>query len=378
MKNRKIAIISASAIAISSPLSGLFMESYLVQYLLTPLLYLNIFLALPILRALEKNAKTSFWTLLPFAMMSTMVWLLYPYFALVPIVIITISLWLVRGNVYLRLKYLIYFVALCLALGNVGYIFLMNPGATGQFVAALNGIARWVVFPFYDKPRFMAIVLGLAPFHADIDLLRSISREWVKLPGFSGYLEYLSFLYSKASLIVYGVIIACCGTIFMRMRKTLSPIGYGSWGAVIYPVVACAALLFSGLYAYCKLVWTFATLLPLIIAPVLAIGARPVADAVYSIKYRKIIYSVSCAFMLVIYIFGNAISKVATPMLWLANPNGEIANRYNTAAASDIVLLGAWLHQHDGLRKTYAFSDSAGVTCLHRNSNRFSRLMHLR
>lgn len=358
LHSNTVATLTAVSVALSAPFAGLFFESYLVQYVTTAALYLNLYTALPFIRSLahpSPSIRTSF----AHALTSALAVLLYPYFAIVPVATAGIALWLLRTQRRSLVRHLGLLLAMGLAVGNIGYFFMFNHAATGQFVNDLNAIARYVVFPFYNQPRFPAFVFGLAPFHASSEAVGSLVAETAADPWLTVLLGYLSVVERKPVVPVLVAIGAAYLWSLAAERKALLD-GFGKVLAaslIGYLLMLVVARHSSGLYAQCKLAWTLATLIPVVIVPALALcAARGGMANQAGIRQRGLLRLLATG-TLALFLTGNLISKAAAPLLWLPNPG--TFKRANTALAADLATLAAW--RPDSLKpgSRFAFAEVA-------------------
>jgi hypothetical protein len=348
LKDRRVALWTCIAVAFSAPISGLFFESYWAQYLLTAVLFLNLYTG-----ALLSNAVASrsglFKSLIPFALTSTFAFLLYPYFAAVPFVAVVVLLWQLRNDLVHAGRFCASLILQVLVLGNIGFVFLANGKAMQFYVAHLNGLAKNIVFPFYDEPRFTSFILGLVPFHRNLEVIEAMARDSMQawyLISLSPNLT-LTELGVDAILLIVGI---CYVGAFIAYRSVLfQPTGrmlFLTLGAYFFLMLF--AWNYSGLYGFCKLCWTFATLLPVIVGPILAFAAvKGSGVEYYALKGVSIV-------VLSFYVIANFASKATEPLYWLASPS-SVAKQANTGVAGDLFLLSAWLEAHTSPGRTYTF-----------------------
>ena len=359
--DKRVAVLAALSVALSAPMASLFFESYLVQYVTTAALYLNLYTALPFTRSLGQPSpvlRTSF----AHGLTSALVVLLYPYFAVVPVATFGIALWTLRKHPARLVRHLGLLIAIGLAVGNVGYTFMLNHAATGQFVDELNAIARHIVFPFHDRPKFAAFVFGLAPFHASAEMVRSLMAEITPNGLLAGLARYLALVERRAVFAVLGVIgVAYLLCLAVGRRRLLDGFGLVLAASLLgYLLLLFVAWQASGVYATCKLAWTLATLLPLIIVPALALpvvrgsGGEPSGGP----RAGPLIKALAAG-ALGLLLTGNLISRAADPIFWIASPTAF--DKANTSLAVDLAMLDAW-HPPDPRPTTrFALADVSGA-----------------
>jgi len=357
LNDRRAAWLTALAVALSVPLAGLYLESYLVQYVTTPALYLNLLTALPFLRALDRTRPDAH-VVFAHAASSALAVLLYPYFAIVPVATVLLAVWILRGDRAALLRHVGMLGGFVLLAGNIGFVFMLNHGDTGQFVDALNDIARFVVFPFYATPHFPVFLFGLAPFHANPELVGAIAAQSAGHPLAGFYAGYVSFVGRHRALFLVALVALAYLLALLRHRVRLCD----RFGALLpaslvgYLLMLVVAWQLSGLYAFCKLAWTLATLLPVMLVPALAVAATLRNGGSTGPKRGNATRRLAWAALLVL-LCGSAISRVAAPAQWFANPLAY--PRVYTALAADLAAFETWL-ERDGRRGLrYVFHESA-------------------
>ena len=356
LQNSTVAMLTSVCVALSAPFASLFFESYLVQYVTTAALYLNLYTALPFIRSLahpSPTVRTSF----AHALTSALAVLLYPYFAIVPVATVGIAVWLLRKQRVSLVRHVGLLVAMGLAVGNIGYFFMFNHAATGQFVNDLNAIARHIVFPFYNQPRFPAFVFGLAPFHASSEVVGSLVADTAANPLLTWLLGYLSLVERRAVVPVLMAIGAAYLLSLAAERKALLD-GFGKLLAASlmgYLLMLIVARHSSGLYAQCKLAWTLATLIPVVIVPALSLcAARGGMVDQAGLRQRGLLRLLAIG-TLALFLTGNLISKAAAPMLWFPNPS--TFKRANASIATDLEMLDGWQPSSIKSGSRFAFAE---------------------
>lgn len=368
LKDDKTAIATAIVVAFWAPLASLYFEAYLAQYLLTPILYLNLYTASRLLEALKHTRTSPFSVALPFILSSSLAILLYPYFSVLPIAALGVMVWMLRKDRWRLLREGGTFLLSFAAAGNIGYYFLLGHAATGNFVQELNSIARFVVFPFYNQPKFLAFITGLTPFHGNAELFSQLQtlfpQDSVAESYFALNHHLLAFLEGPLVYWTVGAFAACwlvsIGLCRHHLRSETGLLLVTSMAG--YLVLVRLAFLKSGLYAYCKLVWTCAALLPLWVVPLIAcLGwGPPVAgvSAAAQTSYRRL-----GQFALALLLLGNLTSRTAAPALWLPNPENPYPWRTNNALASDLRNLEQWLQANAGHQgAAFAIADTRTST----------------
>lgn len=357
----RTATISAVAVALSAPITGLFFESYFTQFVLTPLLYLNLYVGNRYLQACrQRDVRAEHW--LPLATTSAAVMLLYPYFALPTAIIIGYGLWLLRRTPALLLRTNGALFGAFLASANIGLLFFAGSTVAKGYTSRLNDIARYVVFPFYGEAKFTNFIFGLVPFHGDINTFRQMAGASDSL-----YPHLLSQVYDTLSptFLLAIAVVLCLAFVATAIahRKTLLD-AFGS--ALALTLLAYGALLFaiyhlSGLYAYAKLAWTLATLLPLFLVPVLLqpVIAANTPHAFAGASGGRRITRIVVGVIVVAYVAMNAFSRFSAPALWLDHPENAAA-KTNVGIAYDLQLLRDWLDSGDHKNRRFRFTGDNG------------------
>jgi len=328
-RGRRTAMLTAWAVAMSAPLASLSFEAYFAQFLLAGLLYMNLHAGWYFYKGV--TTKSLNWeSALPFVLTTAAIILLYPYFAVLPFVTaVVVAFYAIHHDQIKRILVCAGGVAIS---ANIGVYFLFNHSATESFTPALNGIAQYVVFPFYNEWKFPSFMFGFTPFHGSGGLFMNVATELDSIL-LSRIAEYVHITETKYAGVLIGVVsVSYLCALWSGRRHFL--VGFGfilSASLVAYMVLMAVAYWFSGLYAYAKLAWTVAALLPVIIVPTILF----VADN----KKIKEIRLIGILGLTVIYIliFANAVSKLSGTVLWAANPYGIVMERVNTAVAGQIL-----------------------------------------
>jgi hypothetical protein len=357
----RTATISAVAVALSAPITGLFFESYFTQFVLTPLLYLNLYVGNRYLQACrQRDVRTVHW--LPLATTSAAVMLLYPYFALPTAIIVGYGLWLLRRARGLLLRTNGLLLGAFMASANIGLLFFAGSTVAKGFTSHLNDIARYIVFPFYGEAKFTNFIFGLVPFHGDIDAFRQMAGASDSL-----YPHLLRQAYDTLSptfllVIAVAVFVAFVATAVARRKALLDTFGC----ALALTLLAYGALLvaiyhLSGLYAYAKLAWTLATLLPLFLVPVLLQPelATNTSHPFAGFSRGRRITRIAVGMILVAYVAMNAFSRFSAPAMWLDHPENAAA-KTNVGIAYDLQLLSDWLKSGDHENRRFRFTGDNG------------------
>jgi hypothetical protein len=357
----RTATISAVAVALSAPITGLFFESYFTQFVLTPLLYLNLYVGNRYLQACrQRDVRTVHW--LPLATTSAAVMLLYPYFALPTAIIVGYGLWLLRRARGLLLRTNGLLLGAFMASANIGLLFFAGSTVAKGFTSHLNDIARYIVFPFYGEAKFTTFIFGLVPFHGDIDAFRQMAGASDSL-----YPHLLRQAYDTLSptfllVIAVAVFVAFVATAVARRKALLDTFGC----ALALTLLAYGALLvaiyhLSGLYAYAKLAWTLATLLPLFLVPVLLQPelATNTSHPFAGFSRGRRITRIAVGMILVAYVAMNAFSRFSAPAMWLDHPENAAA-KTNVGIAYDLQLLSDWLKSGDHENRRFRFTGDNG------------------
>jgi hypothetical protein len=332
LRDRRIASVAAWGVALSAPLSSLFFEAYFAQFLLMAVLYMNLLGGLRLFNAVQAERVT--WAdAAPYVFTSTLAVLLYPYFALLPFIIAAALMYAAARRS--QILWVSLYGGVAVALANVGLLFLLNPGATDQFTAALNALAYHIVFPFFNEPKFPAFLLGVTPFHGTAELFMRLSTElgeswlFILIAGFSRTTQ-ASYLLPALFLSSFGLSLA------IAWRELVK--GFG--GVLLATMAGYFALLlvaaaYSGLYAFAKLAWTLAGLGPVLIVPSMLLAARQGNPAYALGRWARPVLFVFLAVLLAL----NAFSKVVPTFLWIANGHGAAQERTNVAIAGDLLTL---------------------------------------
>lgn len=348
--NERVALISSWGVAISAPLAGLFFESYFVQYIFSSFIYINLLTGEAFYRSFE-NSTVSWKSCGPFILTTALLFSIYPYFAVLPIVIIFYTLLhSIHNN---QFKAFCRFMLMLVLFINIGFLSFANFGATKSFVAELNKIAEYTVFPFYAQLKFPLFLFGLVPFHGGAEIFAILDNEF----GGSLVFEFLSS-YTKVlnTLIVIFFILGCITT-YITLLCQRKDIFLRSFGKVLpvtllmYLFLMIISYRFSGLYAFAKLSWTASTFLPLCLIPLFAYKAKP-----GKFRFEKYVASFGTIFLLIL-LMGNLISKIASPLFWISNPNGATSERFNTFSAADILSINT-MTLPLGDNTSYIFSSS--------------------
>ncbi len=356
LNDRRAAWLTSLAVALSAPIAGLYLESYLVQYVTTPALYINLLTALPFLRSLDR-VRPDAHVVFAHAASSALAVLLYPYFAVVPVATVLLAAWHLRRDRGALRRHVGMLGTFALVAGNVGYVFMLNHGDTGQFVDALNDIARFVVFPFYATPRFPAFLFGLVPFHANPELVGSLAAQSAGHPLAGFFAGYTASFGRYRVLLLVAVIVLAYVLALWRHRARLCDRYGGVLPASLlgYLLMLLVAWKLSGLYAFCKLAWTLATLLPVMLVPALAVAISSRGGTQVHPKRPDAARGLAWAALLVL-LCGSAVARIAAPAQWFANPLAYA--RAYTALAADLAAFESWLERdgRHGLR--YVFHES--------------------
>ena len=152
------------------------MEGYLSQHLLTFGLVFSLATGLLVLQEISAGTAPELGrrSVLCFVTAAAFCVSLYPYFAVVPFLLVLIIASYAWMRTRLRVRSLATIAAAILGMTGMNLLVLVNVGETRQFVQGLNAIARHSVFPFLNGPRFFGFALGLTPFHTSLERLRTI------------------------------------------------------------------------------------------------------------------------------------------------------------------------------------------------------------
>jgi hypothetical protein len=325
-KKKSVAFIVALAISFSAPIASLFFECYFTQYLLTGALYMNLFAGVVLFLSVC-NGENYWRNFCAFIFTSSFISLLYPYFAILPLIIsilIVIKLIAVK-----KIHYVFYSILWALILTNIGLLFFCNPSASRGFQDGLNAIAKWVVFPFYDQPKFVGFLCGLTPFHINDQNLLQISGEFQNPE--SVFLTILTQLVKigNSSFVYYYIIALTCIFLYVTIsnytqKKTTKSI-FILW--FLYLTLSIFMIYYafrgSGLYAYCKLSWTVFCFMPLLFAEQVALFLVTNVNVragrfVNFVRYTSI-------FAMIAFLLSNLLSKASPTLLWCANPFGMVS-----------------------------------------------------
>lgn len=328
-RGRRAAMMTAWAVAMSAPLGSLFFEAYFAQFLLIGLLYVNLHAGWFFYKGSTTNSLN--WeSALPFILTTATIMLLYPYFAVLPFITALVV-------VFYAIQYgKIWRILLCaggvVLFSNIGIYFLFNHGATESFTPALNVIAQYVVFPFYNEWKFPSFIFGFTPFHGTGEIFMNIATE------FDSFLLSRIAAYVHTTETVYaGVLIGAVGVLYIYALWCGRRYFFAGFGLILpvslvgYLLLMVVAYWVSGLYAYAKLAWTLAALLPVIIVPTILFVAVNKKDK----EMRLIgVFGLTVVCML---ITANAVSKLSATVLWVANPYGIVMGHVNTAVAGHML-----------------------------------------
>ena len=366
LRDRRVAIVTALGTAVSAPIASLFYESYIAQFLLTAVLYFNFFAAVKFVVSV-KDGRDQGWAILVFGISTALGIMLYPYFLVVPFaafgVIVTVN-WQEKGFVITRA---LATALVVLVAGNIGFTFLRNQDALRMYVSDLNNIAQYIVFPFIDEPKFVSFLLGTTPFHGSMELFSTLSKEAGGLSLLQLIADYISIAeqskvinsHLDLFLLVYGLSIALSHRTLLNGAGWLAPLSIAGYGALVYIANA-----FSGAYALGKIAWTIACLLPIFWIPaatVLAVeGIRIDLATLTPLRLVKAGASGIAIIGLVLFFCTNAVSRLAAPTLWLANPSGAIMEKLNTPLAGDLALVSDYLSNGGARHRRYSLNVTPG------------------
>lgn len=325
MWTQRTATVTAWAVAMSAPLTGLFFESYISQFLLTGFLYINLYAGWLLYENL-KTQQLSWSNALPFVLSTAVVALLYPYFGTLTIAIATVLL--INARRYGQVKQMFVYAASTLAAGNIGILFLLNQSAAIGFSARLNDIARWIVFPFYNTWKFPSFMFGLTPFHGSGQILSALSDEFENA-ALSATASYAQFTESAYIAIPIAAIIGTYMFALWEGRRHVL-VGFNAVlpiSLVFYVLQIVITFRLMGLYAYAKLTWTFASLLPILMIPII-MGLQ---------THQKIYVKLLTAIVIYLFILANAVAKISPTILWSANPYGIVSRISNTEVAGPLI-----------------------------------------
>ena len=326
-KHELVASIVALTVAFSAPITALFFECYFSQYLLTGALYMNFFAGVVLFFSLA-NCENYWRTFCPFLLTSSFIILLYPYFAISSLVF---SFLIIIKLIYIKKhKYIIYSLVCFLFLSNIGLMFFLNPSASKDLVEGLNGIARWIVFPFYNQPKFVGFLCGLTPFHLNTQSFLQIGDELQKQDALV-FIIINNFLKIGNTSFVYFYItflMCLCAYVFIsNIKDKSSSIGI-SFFWFLYILLSILMIYYisrsSGLYAYCKLSWTFSCLLPVLFVEQAALFFFKSKKNLRTKWFVNFVRYVSL-FTMIVFISSNLLSKASPALLWCANPFGAIS-----------------------------------------------------
>ncbi|WP_127960410.1 hypothetical protein [Serratia microhaemolytica] len=329
-ESKRIALVTSWAVAMSAPLAGLFFEAYFAQFLLVGFLYMNLYTGWHFYQSIV-SGQLKWQAILSFILVSAVIILLYPYFAVLTFVIIGVVFF--RAIKIGQVKIVFLIIILILLFDNIGVYFLFNHAATDSFTPRLNEIAQYVVFPFYKKAKFASFILGFTPFHGTAELFLNIASEFHNVI-FTGMAYFVQVTSGKFSwILVFVVIYIYVHSLWLGRRYFLS-----GFSLVILIVFSCyvalmlLSFMFSGLYAYAKLTWTVGALLPILIIPTILSPSNIQAETKKSRALK-----ISGIIIVTILIFSNGLSKLLTGFLWVANPYAAVGNRVNTVVAGPIL-----------------------------------------
>jgi len=341
LEDTRVATWSAVFVAIAPALSGLYLEAYLAQFLLSPLLVFSTLAASELLRSRELSrdnpALVSF---VPLAATTVFAFLLYPHFALGLGFGVLVAVGSFASGLRAALGRFARFAALALGLANVGVTSLTNLGVAAEFEADLNEIARYGVFPFYAKARFAAIIANLAPFHADRRTLDRVEHEFVSRNTYRFFEAFVRGVkHDRIALVVALVAFVVAAIVLLRRKRVLANRTGWILLALVpqYAILAVAAWHTSGLYAVCKVMWTIATIVPIVAMPLL-LDAAFVRDARGGRSATAL--RIVAGLVATVLAFAATTSKVFEMTPWLRDPRG--APGVPASGSADLMRLDAW------------------------------------
>jgi hypothetical protein len=351
----RVARLTAVLAAASPSLGGLFVEAYLSQFLLTPVLLGGVMVTSESLKRLnegERNRRL----LVPCAITIAIALLLYPYFAVTAFLAVP-ALWLAwnEQGVGARNRAIGWLGVQIALLCNIGLFFFANAGVSKKYTPRLNEIAEWVVFPFHDQPQFSAFILGLMPFHANPAHLEELVSEYSHAPVLEWWLAMVRAFNTPATWIIGGMILltALGGGVYRLRDHLRSDTGRLVLAAIpVFLILAAVARLTSGLYGYCKLMWTASTILPLAIIPV--VGLIALDSRLTHRVFRVTAWAVLCTLLV-----AGVISKVFGSVYWLGHDRGSAEK--NLSIAADIQRVDTWQRGHAPRRFAFISRDGAGL-----------------
>ena len=326
---QRCARLSCWAIALSAAISGIFFESYLAQFLLTGILFYTIYVAVQMIETPESDQ----WLTFAFAACCAVAILLYPYFA-IPVPIMAAAILLSRyrqAGTAAALRLSAIGIALTLLLGNVGYYFLAASGVTEQFTPALNNIAINIVFPFMWKAKFSQFLIGVAPFHGNEDIYRAILESAPSLFFIAiAKINSLPYIYGARALLFACVIAAYIWSLIASATAIKNNLSLLVLNLIPFAFAAVSVLAYfgSGPYAYAKVLWTGATLFPLVFS-------INISTAI-STRQPKLLLRRLALLIFMAWLGANALSKLSEAGYWTANSTASLDNISNISVADEI------------------------------------------
>jgi hypothetical protein len=325
-KQKSVATIAALSVSLSAPITALFFECYFSQYLLTGALYMNLFAGVVLFFSLS-NCENYWRTFCPFLLTSSFIVLLYPYFAISSFIL---SLIILIKLIYIKkYKYIIYSLIFSLVFSNVGLMFFLNPSASQNLVEGLNGIARWIVFPFYNQPKFLGFLSGLTPFHLNDHSFLQICDEFQKPESFAFILLTQILKIGNSAFVYFYIISLTCLFLYVFICNINNKISNKSISIFWFLYLSLSILMIyyvlktSGLYAYCKMAWTVSCFMPLLLSEQIALFFEKNKNARTGMFTKLIRCTLSS--VIIVFLLSNLFSKASPAFLWCANPFGAIS-----------------------------------------------------
>jgi hypothetical protein len=178
--DRGFALTSAIVGGTSAAVMALYTQCYLAQYLMTHFIMFGFLVGLVLLESdLARPVRSLLFQIVLYAAVLGAGFALYPYVQMVPIAFV-VALFL-RRSIPVRQKFSI---ALLLAVAtvvwsNLSLRTLLGASGNSQYTEALNGIARYHVFPFYNSVEVLARALGFKDWVLNSRYLTSIVEVFV-------------------------------------------------------------------------------------------------------------------------------------------------------------------------------------------------------
>lgn len=248
-------------------LNGMFQEGYFSQFIYTVFLLFFIYLMTRVVFTKIFTKEVNVKTIIPLALTGSVALLCYPFFALLILIIFVLSglftkLFFIRKDIT---KFIFTFIILIIIFSNFGLFSLFSFGKINTEV--LNTIAKYIVFPFYNTPKFFTILAGIIPFHSNFELSKA-SSFFVYFNYLDIYNNFYKFFTLIFTLITFFILIRLYlkQFFFDLKNKFYKPINFVILFLILYTLISVIVgyifLARGEIYAYSKFLWSSFSVLP--------------------------------------------------------------------------------------------------------------------